>query len=197
VTPLQPLVLAGRTVRLVPLSVEHAADLMTVATPELFQYASDAPATWTLEDFQAYVQRALASSQRLPFTIVLNDTNQAIGTTSYGDIRLEHRGLEIGWTWIAQMQQGTAVNPEIKYLMLQHAFEVLGMLRVQLKCDGRNVHSQRAITKLGATREGVLRKHVVLPDGFVRDTVMFSITDDEWPQVKAGLEQRLGYVLGK
>jgi len=110
------------------------------------------------------------------------------------DIRPEHHGLEIGATWIGKAYQGTSVNPENKYMLLRQAFERLGAIRVQLKTDGRNLQSQAAIAKLGAKHEGVLRKHVLLPDGYERDTVMYSITDDEWPAVKAALEERLGYV---
>ncbi len=110
------------------------------------------------------------------------------------DVRPAHRGLEIGYTWIARAYQGTRVNPECKYLLLRHAFEKLGAIRVQLKTDGRNLQSQHAIEKLGAVKEGVLRKHLILPDGYVRDTVMYSITDSEWPHVKSRLEARLGYI---
>ena len=125
--------------------------------------------------------------------MVLRDTGQAVGVSSYTDVRPEHRGLEIGGTWIGRTYQRTAVNPECKYLMLRHAFENLGAVRVQLKTDSRNTQSQRAIEKLGAQKEGVLRKHIILPDGYVRDTVMYSITVEEWPEVRVGLEDRLGY----
>ena len=106
----------------------------------------------------------------------------------------KHRGLEIGFTWIAKPHQGTLVNPECKYLLLRHAFDDQHAMRVQLKTDLRNVQSQGAIEKLGAVREGVLRKHIIRPDGYLRDTVMYSITAEEWPAVRAKLEQRLGYV---
>jgi RimJ/RimL family protein N-acetyltransferase len=107
------------------------------------------------------------------------------------DIRPKHMGLEIGTTWIGRAHQGTKVNPESKLLLLAHAFERLGCERVQLKTDGRNLQSQHAIEKLGAVKEGVLRKHMIMPDGFVRDTVMYSIVAAEWPDVKRGLEARL------
>jgi RimJ/RimL family protein N-acetyltransferase len=125
--------------------------------------------------------------------MVRQETGQSVGVTCYMDIRPAHRGLEIGSTWIARPYQGTRVNPESKYLLLRHAFENLGAVRVQLKTDGRNRQSQAAIAKLGAQREGVLRKHLILQDGYIRDTVMFSIIAEEWPAVKAGLETRLGY----
>jgi RimJ/RimL family protein N-acetyltransferase len=117
-----------------------------------------------------------------------------VGTTSYFDIRPEHRGLEIGYTWLGKAYQGTHINPENKYLLLRHAFETLGAIRVQLKTDRRNLQSQAAIAKLGAKLEGTLRKHSIMEDGYIRDAVMFSVIDLEWPEVKAGLERRLGYV---
>ena len=187
--------LEGRMIRLEPLRPDHAAGLWRVATPEVFQYASIRPDDQTLAAYESYVQRRLAYADWHTYTMVLQHDDQPVGLSAYLDIRTAHRGLEIGGTWIARSFQGTQVNPEAKYLMLRHAFETLGMLRVQLKCDARNQQSQRALAKLGAVREGVLRKHVILPDGYVRDTVMFSITDDEWPQIKAGLEARLGYAV--
>jgi ribosomal-protein-alanine N-acetyltransferase len=110
------------------------------------------------------------------------------------DIRPEHRGLEIGFTWIGKPYHGTQVNPECKYLLLRHAFDDQQAIRVQLKTDLRNLQSQRAIEKLGAVREGVLRKQMIRPDGYLRDTVMYSVTAEEWPGVRARLEERLGYI---
>ena len=137
---------------------------------------------------EAYYLSALEAPDQLPFTILVD--GGCAGSTRYGDIRTPHRGLEIGWTWLHPRWYGSGVNRRMKRLMLAHAFEDLGMLRVQIKTDGRNLRSQRAIEKLGAAREGVLRKHMVLPDGHVRDTVMYSITDTEWLGVRAGLDER-------
>jgi RimJ/RimL family protein N-acetyltransferase len=190
----QAVTLTGRTVRVEPLAVRHAEDLRQAADPRIFAYLGVVPDEWTAGEFVEYLERTLAQPDRIPFAIVRQDTGQAVGTTSYMDIRPEHRGLEIGHTWIGRDYQGTAINPENKYLLLRHAFEELGAVRVQLKTDKRNEQSQRAIAKLGARYEGTLRKHMVLPDGYVRDTVMFSIVEEEWPAVKASLEQRLGYV---
>jgi ribosomal-protein-alanine N-acetyltransferase len=190
----EPVTLAGRSVRVEALGMEHAEALWRVATPDVFTYQFYAPEDGSREAFGAYVRRILADEARSAFAIVLKETGEAVGTTSFIDIRPAHRGLEIGSTWIARPYQGTYVNPENKYLLLRHSFETLDAVRVQLKTDGRNLQSQAAIAKLGAVREGTLRKHIVLPDGFVRDTVMFSIVADEWPVVKAGLEARLGYV---
>jgi RimJ/RimL family protein N-acetyltransferase len=117
---------------------------------------------------------------------------RAIGSTRYLDIRREHRGLEIGWTWLGRAWQRTAANTECKLLLLEHAFEALGALRVQLKTDARNLASQRAIERIGAVREGVLRAHMVVREGFVRDSVMYAVTAGEWPEVKGKLEGLLG-----
>lgn len=189
----EPVTLKGRSIRLEPLHENHAAGLLAAADPDTFAYIATRPQAWDLQGFHQYVARLRANPDLQPFAIVRNDTGQAVGTTSYMDIRLNDRGLEIGNTWIGRDQRGTQINPENKYLLLRHAFEALGMVRVQLKCDGRNLLSQRAIARLGAVREGVLRKHLILPDGYIRDTVMFSIISDEWPQIKARLEDRLGY----
>ncbi|MBI4841836.1 MAG: GNAT family N-acetyltransferase, partial [candidate division NC10 bacterium] len=128
---------------------------------------------------------------QIPFAIVERASGKAIGSTRYLDIRRGDRGLEIGWTWIGLPFQRTAVNTECKYLLLVHAFEDQRAVRVQLKTDLRNEASQRAIERLGAVREGVLRKHMVLWDGFIRDTVYYSIIDSEWPEVKRRLQRRL------
>jgi RimJ/RimL family protein N-acetyltransferase len=189
----EPIRLDGRVVRVEPLTVGHARELWEVAEPLLFPYVW----SWnpsSLEAFRGSIEKALSLPDWCSFAIVLQETGKAIGSTSYLEIRPAHRGLEIGSTWITRSYQGTNVNPENKYLLLRHAFETLGAIRVQLKTDGRNLQSQRAIAKLGAKLEGTMRKHIVMPDGYFRDTVMYSITDDEWPRVKAGLEERLGYV---
>ena len=189
-----PVSLVGRVARLDPLTQEDAPGLFAAAEPAIFTYIGARPAEWTLPAFRVYLQRLLDTADMRPFVIRRAESGAPVGVTTYMEIRPAHRGLEIGSTWLARPAQGTAINPEAKYLLLRHAFETLGAVRVQLKTDGRNLHSQRAIAKLGALREGVLRRHMILPDGYIRDTVMFSIIDEEWPAVKAGLEARLGYV---
>jgi RimJ/RimL family protein N-acetyltransferase len=147
-----------------------------------------------VEDTQAWIQEAMAiaaSGTQIPFAIIHRAGGRAIGSTRYLDIRREHRGLEIGWTWVGTAHQRTSVNTECKYLLLRHAFEELGAVRVQLKTDLRNERSQRAIERIGAVREGVLRKHMALWDGFIRDTVYYSILDSEWPDVRRRLEELL------
>jgi RimJ/RimL family protein N-acetyltransferase len=188
----QPITLAGRVARLEPIDQRHADDLAAAATPDLFTYHFPPPAL-TPEGFRAQIARSHERPNWMPFAIVLVETGRAVGVTAYLDIRAKDRGLEIGFTWLAKHLHGSLVNPECKFLLLRHAFERLGAVRVQLKTDSRNVQSQRAIEKLGAVREGVLRKHMVLPDGHVRDSVMYSITDDQWPEVREVLIARLGY----
>jgi len=188
----QPPELRGRHVRLVALAPEHAERLVPIIDLEHFKYfLAVRPFSADLEGAQTYVTLMLQERNVMPFVVEELTTGRLVGMSSYMDIREPHRALEIGMTWIAPEVRGTFVNPEMKYLMLRHAFEEFGAIRVQLKTDGRNLHSQAAIGKLGAKYEGTWRKHGIQPNGFVRDTVMFSILDDEWPDVKAGLETRL------
>ncbi|MCQ3929169.1 MAG: GNAT family N-acetyltransferase [Chloroflexi bacterium] len=189
-----PLTLTGRAVRLEPLYADrHAEGLWQAVSPDTFQHFASIPTEWTLEGFRKYLQNLLAVPDMCPFCQVEVATNQPVGVTTFMEIRPAHRGLEIGSTWIGKTHQGTAINPEAKYLLLRHAFENLKAIRLQLKTDSRNLQSQRAIEKIGAKREGVLRNHYIMPDGHYRHSVYFSVTDEEWPEVKTKLEARLGY----
>ncbi|VXC75467.1 N-acetyltransferase [Pseudomonas sp. 8Z] len=132
----------------------------------------------------------LRELRALPFVIRLGD--QLLGTTRFADFHNALPACEIGWTWLDQAQHGSGLNTSIKYLMLKHAFETWGMVRVQLKTAASNLRSQRAIEKLGAVREGLLRNHRRLADGRLDDTVLYSITDQEWPQVRQALEAGFG-----
>ena len=127
----------------------------------------------------------------LPFAIIDQATERVIGSTRYHDFSAHNRGIEIGWTWLASDVQRTGVNTECKYLLLQYAFEVLEVIRVQFKTHHLNIRSQNAIERIGATREGVLRNHVIMPDGSYRHSVYFSIIDSEWPQIKVNLEAKM------
>jgi N-acetyltransferase len=141
-----------------------------------------------------WVQEMLERQSRgtdLPFAVVLQSSGLAIGATRFMSIQQEHKTLEIGGTWYGLAYQGKAVNTDAKYLLLSYAFEHLKVHRVQLKTDSRNLRSQKAIEKLGAKREGVLRRHMVLKDGTLRDSVVYSIIDLEWPDVKLRLRERL------
>ena len=188
--PPERIVLEGRVVRLEPLEERHRDDLVAAATEDRSIWAfmgsnlAD-PATWP-----AYLSAAL-QPEFVAWATVERATGRAVGSTRFGDIAPEHDRVEIGWTWLAPSRHRTAVNTEAKLLQLTYAFDTLGAGRVALKTDGRNERSQRAIERLGAVREGVLRRHTRLPDGYVRDTVYYSILAAEWPAVKASLTDRL------
>jgi RimJ/RimL family protein N-acetyltransferase len=190
---LAPAVLEGRHVRLEPLALDHLTDLLDVGLdPDLWRWSPDR--IEAADDLRRYLARALAERERgeaLPFAIVERAGGRAIGATRYANAAPEHRRIEIGWTWIGRAWQRTAVNTETKWLMLRHAFETLGCLRVELKTDALNVRSRAAILGIGATEEGTLRSHMVTHDGRFRDSVYFSVLASEWPRVRAGLEARL------
>jgi RimJ/RimL family protein N-acetyltransferase len=190
----RPVTLTGRNVRIEPLQAGHAAGLLAAAAePSIWRYLPRLQPR-TLPDMRAWIEEALAETRagrQVAFAIIDAASGGAVGSTRYLEIRREHRGLEIGWTWLAATAQRTAINTECKYLLLAHAFDDLGALRVQLKTDGRNVRSQAAIERIGGVREGVLRRHMIMPDGHVRDTVCFSVTDAEWPGVKRSLAANL------
>ncbi|ANZ14251.1 acetyltransferase [Streptomyces noursei ATCC 11455] len=145
-----------------------------------------------LGDKLASVLEAAEQGVYVPFVVIHRATDKAIGWTTYMDIDVDDERLEIGWTWYGRAYWRTAVNTESKLLLLTHAFEDLGMGRVQLKTDHLNHRSQAAIERIGGRREGVLRRHYRRPDGTWRDTVYFSILADEWPEAKRNLAARLG-----
>ncbi len=184
------IVLEGRVVRLEPFEERHRDDLLAAASedPSIWDFMSSDLADATT--WPAYLADA-QGPDFVAWATVERASGLAVGSTRFGDIAPEHDRVEIGWTWIAPSRHRTAVNSEAKLLQLTYAFETLGAGRVALKTDGRNERSQRAIERLGAVREGVLRRHMRLPDGYVRDTVYYSILADEWPAVKARLIERL------
>ena len=180
----EPLVLRGDLVRLEPLGQEHAQGLYNRGrTADDWNYMPRA-CFIDLADVRQWIEEAVAAPNQQPFVIVENGKNKAVGSTRYLNIRPEHRSLEIGWTWLGREWQRTGANTEAKLLLLSHAFERLGCLRVEFKADARNLRSQRALERIGATREGVLRKHMIVQGNFARDSVYFSVTDSDWPAVK-------------
>jgi RimJ/RimL family protein N-acetyltransferase len=189
--PPERVVLSGRYVRLEPIDERHRDDLLAAAAedPATFRYMS-ADLSVGASAWPAYLADALRP-EYVAWATVDASTGRAIGSTRFGDIAPEHGRLEIGWTWIAPSHQRSAANTEAKLLQLSYAFDELGTTRVALKTDGRNLRSQAAIERVGAQREGTLRRHLRLPDGFIRDTVYFSILSEEWPAVRARLEERL------
>jgi RimJ/RimL family protein N-acetyltransferase len=190
-----PVTLVGRHVRLEPLAPHHAADLLEAGRdPSIWAYLSGS-AFRDLADTEGWIARVLeevTAGRQIAFATIDLAAGGAVGSTRYLDFRPADRGIEIGSTWLGTAAQRTAVNTECKYLLLEHAFETLGAFRVQLKTDARNIRSQNAIARIGATREGVLRRHMAVRDGYVRDSVYFSILDSEWPSVKASLLAKLG-----
>ncbi len=190
---IRPVVLEGRFVRLEPLSLEHHPALCEVGLdPELWR--------WTLSlvrtpaEMRAYIEAALeaqAQGTALPLATPDLTSGRIVGSTRFGNISRADRRVEIGWTWVAGPWQRTAVNTEAKYLMLAHAFEQWGCVRVEFKTDVLNETSRRALLRLGATEEGVLRRHMAAAAGRMRDTVYYSILDAEWPRVKTALDAKL------
>jgi N-acetyltransferase len=185
--------LEGRVVVLEPLTREHAEGLRRAAAdPAIWRWMSfsaNEP-----EGFERWLAEALAAAEEgteAPFAIVLRETGEPVGSTRFMTLRPEHRGLEIGWTWHAPSAWGTGVNVEAKLLLLTHAFETLGCLRVEFKTDALNERSRRALEALPARFEGVFRKHMLVRGGERRDSAYYAITDDEWPEVRATLQRRL------
>jgi len=190
-----PAVLYGDHVRLEPLDYRHVDDLLEQGRDdEIWRYLP-VPRPATRAEFEQLIDKAWkAASEGLevPFAIIDDKSDRAVGSTRYLDIHRSDRALEIGWTWLGTAAQRTPINTECKLLLFRHAFEDLGALRVQLKTDGRNLRSQHAIERLGAVREGILRRNRLMWDGFHRDTVYYSVLDREWPAVKDRLEGLLG-----
>jgi RimJ/RimL family protein N-acetyltransferase len=192
VMDIRPTTLEGRHVRLEPLAENHHAALAQVLDPTLLQWFTR-PVT-TAEELRGFIAAALeeqAQGRSLPFAIVDRVTGRAIGSTRFGNIDRANRRVEIGWTWIGRVWQRTAVNTEAKLLMLSHAFEAWGAIRVEFKTDSRNTQSRAALARLGATEEGYFRNHMITASGRLRHSVWFSIVDSEWPMVKRRLEARL------
>lgn len=188
-----PITLSGQYVRLEPLTFAHEAALNKAAADgELWN--TDVTIIPKAQGMNAYIQFALDGlnqGTQLPFIIVQLPGNQIVGTTRFYDIFSSDRKCAIGYTWLAKNAQRTPVNTEAKLLMLTYAFETWKCVRVELITDVRNEQSRAAILRIGARQEGILRKHITLPSGRIRDSVVFSIIDTEWPEVKANLEGRL------
>jgi len=190
---IEPVILDGGWVRLEPLSTEHLAPLIDVGLdPELWRWT--AGVVRTPRGMEDYIRTALAEQAQghsLPFATIHKPSGRTVGSTRFGNIDRENRRVEIGWTWIGRPWQRTAVNTEAKYLMLRHAFEVWDCLRVEFKTDRLNEQSRRALLRIGAKEEGMLRSHMITATGRVRDSVYFSIIAAEWPEVRARLEEKL------
>jgi N-acetyltransferase len=191
--PLEPIVLEGNFVRLEPMTLEHHAALSAVGLdPEIWRFTL--ALIQTPEEMRGYMEAALKLQREgttLPFVTIERSSGRVVGSTRFGNYDPANRRIEIGWTWIARPWQRTAINTEAKYLMLSHAFEKLHCVRVELKTDVLNTRSRQAMLRIGAKEEGVLRKHSLVWDGRYRDSIYYSILDDEWPTVKQELQRML------
>ena len=191
--PFPPVTLAGRAVRLEPLARDHHALLVAGACdPDLWRVTADFAGT--PEDLARWIEdalRAQGAGSALPFALVHPGTGEGMGSTRFMNVDERSARAEIGSTWVARPWQRTRVNTEAKYLLLRHAFDTLGLERVELKTDAVNARSRAAILRLGAVEEGTLRRHTRTWDGRMRDTVYYAILRDEWPAVRDRLERRL------
>lgn len=193
----EPVVLAGRSVRLEPLTPEHLPALAAAGSdPAIFRfYPVDFSGATGMKAFFDDAFRTREQGSALPFAVVVH--GEPVGSTRFGNIERKHRRAEIGWTWLAPRAQRTAVNTEMKYLMLSHAFETLRLMRVEFKTDSLNEPSRRALLRIGAMEEGTFRNHMISQHGRIRHSVYFSITDQDWPSVKARLQQKLAQDYGR
>jgi RimJ/RimL family protein N-acetyltransferase len=188
-----PVILEGRHVRLEPLSQAHHDDLTAVGLDENLWRWIPTPVR-TPEEMASYIDIALGEQSRgvsLPFALIEKSTGRAMGSTRYGNIDRTHHRVEIGWTWVAPAWQRTGVNTEAKYLLLRHAFETLGCIRVELKTDSLNERSRAAILRIGAHEEGTFRNHMITISGRIRHSVYYSILDSEWADVKSRLQSMM------
>lgn len=189
----EPVTLEGEVVQLEPMAMGHLDGLWDAGKDESL-WRLIPTNVGSVEDMRKYVEAAIVDRDRgvaLPFVTVEKVTGKVIGSTRFGNIDVANLRAEIGWTWITPAFQRTAANTEAKLLMLTHAFETWKCIRVELKTDALNQQSRNAILRLGATQEGIFRKHMTTESGRFRDSVYFSIIDTEWPAVKANLEKKL------
>jgi RimJ/RimL family protein N-acetyltransferase len=190
---IEPVILKGQKVRLEPLTIEHVPRLAEVALdPAIWQWTIARPTTEA--ELRTWAEAAVAAREiggEFPFVTLDASTGRPIGSSRYMNIVLEHRRLEIGWTWVAPAWQRTGANREAKLLMLGHAFDTLGCRRVEFKTDSLNEPSRTALLGIGARFEGIFRNHMVMPDGRMRHSAYYSVIDDEWPAVRDGLERSL------
>jgi RimJ/RimL family protein N-acetyltransferase len=190
---LAAITLEGQHVRLEPLKAHHVEPLLKAARdPNIWQFTT--VVMNTVADIQKYVETALDwqnAGTAVPFVTMERGSHRVIGSTRFANIDRDHRRAEIGWTWLSPEFWRTPINTEAKYLMLRHAFEQWKCVRVELKTNAKNARSRAAILRIGAKEEGTLRHHMIQPDGSYRDSVYYSILDEEWPAVKKRLEERL------
>lgn len=183
-------VLENDFVRMEPLAEAHREGLRWAAgsEPDLFQFM---PADLTGAGFDGWMDWSLSRDAEMVWTVVERATNLIAGSTRYLNVELAHKRVEIGYTWYSRRCWGGPVNPSCKFLLFQYGFETLGLNRIELKTDARNARSRQAIARLGAKQEGIFRRHMVVQNGHIRDTVYFSLIAEEWPKARDGLLARL------
>lgn len=190
---LEPVALEGDFVRLEPMTFGHHGSLCEIGLdPEIWRFTT--VMIQTAEEMRSYMDAALTLQREgatLPFVTIERSSGRIVGSTRFGNYDPANKRIEIGWTWIARPWQRTAINTEAKYLMLSHAFEKLRCVRVELKTDVLNTPSRKAMLRIGAKEEGILRKHTLMWTGRYRDSIYYSILDEEWPDVKQQLERML------
>ena len=194
---IRPVTLTGTRIRMEPLSFEeHFEGLCEIGLdPEIWKWTLNICAT--RDDLAAYLREALdmqSEGSALPFATVDVESGRVVGCTRFGNIEPKHRRAEIGWTWVGKPYQRSHVNTEAKYLMLRHAFEKWSCRRVELKTNVLNRKSRDAMIRIGCKEEGILRKHAISDAGISRDTIYYSVIDDEWPAVKERLEAMMANV---
>ncbi|HTR80391.1 MAG TPA: GNAT family protein [Bacteroidota bacterium] len=190
---IHPVTLEGKVVRLEPMTHAHLDRLCEVGLDEDLWKLTTVNIR-TAQDMKRYIDTALndfAQGKALPFVVVERGSETVVGSTRFGNIDLTHRRVEIGWTWIARRWQRSAVNTEAKYLLLSHAFDTLGCIRVEFKTDSTNTRSRNALLRIGAKEEGTFRNHMIVPDGRIRHSVYFSIIDSEWDTVRRELQKKM------
>ncbi|UTE78659.1 GNAT family N-acetyltransferase [Rossellomorea sp. KS-H15a] len=186
-----PPTLENEKIKLIPLEVHHSATLLEANDPEIWRFMLTEITTHDqMEQWVTAAIRLRDQQTAIPFAVVLKEQNKIIGSTRLFEINLTQKSCELGSTWYSKDHQRSFVNSNCKFLSLRYCFETLGMMRVQIKTDERNLRSQRAIERLGAVKEGVLRKERILSGGYVRNAVVYSIIDEEWPSIKEGFAMR-------
>lgn len=181
--------LADRTITLLPITKEHIQEMRKLSsdTDVWTWYTEDLTNPDALENWMTKRLEETGRGEKMTYTVQLNDTNEIIGASSYGHIDWVEKGIEIGWTWLGKKYIGSGINKNMKHLMLQHAFENMGIERLELRTDEQNIRSRRAMEKIGAHHDGTLRNHRATQGGRRRNTVVYSIIKSEWPEIKASI----------
>jgi len=194
----EPPTLENERIKLIPMESEHSISLYNINHPEIWAFMLSE--IKTEQEMDQYVTNAIQLREKkmaLPFVVILKGSNQIVGTTRFYEINLNQKSCELGSTWYGINYQRSFVNSDCKFLLLKYCFEQLNFIRVQLKTDERNLRSQKAIERLGATKEGVMRNERILSNGYIRNAVLYSITNDDWSSVKQGFIDRESYYLSK